>query len=140
MPSFKSLFQTDAEVIPDDQDETLAKEYLKKWDEYLSPRVGDYIIMPDGTYERFSHDWIDSLQTSPGGSFHLGDGFTSFSGALNPSIPIEDIHPIDFKMCGNFWMWHHGFPGYHNAVGVTALCRVFVHKNYQGRPIRPGRW
>lgn len=134
------LYQMHSETVPDERDVELATQYLKHWNAILKPRVGDYIIMPDGTYERFSYDWDTGLQTSPGGSFHLGDGYASFSGGLNPVIPNESILPTDLKMVGDFWMAHNGYLCASCGVGVTALCRVYVHSDYKGARIRPGSW
>jgi hypothetical protein len=103
-------------------------------DEHPGPRVGDYVIFPDdisrdGEYERqverFSHDWGDALQTSPGGSWYLGDGYASFSGALNPSIPKSHLIDTGETRPGQFWFFKDNSPRAYNGIDVQAPCRVY---------------
>jgi hypothetical protein len=81
--------------------------------------------MPGGELERFSHDWGDGLQTSPGGSWYMGEGYVSFSGGLNPTIPIERIERTEETRDGCFWLFHHNFWGTGRGVDFRAPCRVY---------------
>lgn len=115
-------------IVPDKRDEELAKKYLAKWDKTKGPRVGDYIIMPSGKYERFSYIWEDGIQTSPGGQFSLENGFMGFSGSLNRAVPKKLIAKTNQTKAGNCWMAHHGNLCAACDVGVKARCRVYRHK------------
>ena len=119
--------------VPDARDQEIAEQRIKKWDECQGPRVGDYCIMPDGTYERFAYDWGDALQTCINGSFYLGDGYASMSGGLNPSIPKSQIFPTGEIKKGWFWIFHHDYWTAHNGVNLRAGCRVFKYDPCGGR-------
>ena len=112
-------------VEPDFKDQAIAELRINEWNKDTDPRVGDYVIMPDGTFERFSYRWPEGLQTSKGGSFYLGTGYASFSGGLNPSIPNEKIQGTTEKKTGTFWIFHHDYMTAFNSVGVRAECRVY---------------
>ncbi len=121
------LFCTDR-PIPDEIDLGIANKRLMQWDEISGPRVGDFIIMQDGSYQRISNDWFDGrLQTSESGSYYLGNGLVSMSGWLNPSIPLNEIVPTTLKKEGNFWFFHNDMQAGSNSIGVKALCRVYQH-------------
>ncbi len=103
-------------------------------DEHPGPRVGDYVLFPDdmprdGKYERqverFSHDWEDALQTSPGGSWYLGNGYASFSGSLNRSIPKVRLEDTGEVRLGSFWFFSNDHARAHNGIDVQAPCRVY---------------
>lgn len=91
-----------------------------------APRVGDFVILTDGTLERFSHDWGDSLQTSPGGSWYMGNnGYIEFSGGLNPSIPKNQLTRLSNFKDGRFWFFQHDFARANNGVDFLVPCRTF---------------
>jgi len=125
MTSLFSLYQVDYPHVPDERDQAIAVERLNRLDAELKPRVGDFVIMPDGSYERFSYDWGTGLQTCISGSFYLGYGYVSMSGSLNGLIPNSKIAITDEKKPGDFWFFHHDCAEAHRAVGVRALCRVY---------------
>lgn len=115
----------DPDVRPDDRDRSiLARKYIS-YDASAWAKVGDWLRFHDGSYERFSHDWGDGLQTCGGGSFYLGDGYASFSGSLNPAIPNEVIRETTGYAVGRFWFFHHDMPRAHSAVYVEMLVRVW---------------
>lgn len=117
----------------DDRDAELRARYLAAWDRIEGPRVGDYVDLPDGSRRKFTHDWGDGLQTTCGPrhpchgdtSFYLGDGYTSFSGSLDPAIPRDKIQATDEVADGRFWFFHHGHTQAHNGVYFSVPCRVF---------------
>jgi hypothetical protein len=122
-----TLHKDNHNVIPDDRDYEIAGNRLAAWDERTGPRVGDFVIMPDGTTERFSHDWGEDIQTCFHGSFHLGDGYASMSGSLNAAIPKDKIIDTGFKAPGRFWFFHHDYWTAHHGVGLVADCRVYQY-------------
>jgi hypothetical protein len=110
---------------PDDRDQQIAIARLKAFDQDPTPRMGDYVIMPDGSYERFCHDWYTEIQTCYYGSFYLGNGYASMSGSLNHGIPYENIEITMEQRPGDFWFFHHDYQTAHYGIGVKALCRVY---------------
>ena len=97
------------------------------------PRMGDYILFPTGELERFSHDWGESLQTSPSGSFHLQGSGHLTCGGLNPATPLCNIKPTMATLPGLFWFFHHGRAGAGRAVHCSIPCRVFsTSATYEG--------
>jgi hypothetical protein len=123
----------------DERDQEILDKRLEKWNQIDGPRVGDFIRMLDGSVRRFAHKWDDSIQpTSSEGnseSFYLPGGGASYSGGLDPAIPLENIKPArvfvkgiheDETKYGRFWFFHHGYPRANNAVYFQVSCRVFV--------------
>jgi len=90
------------------------------------PRVGDFVIMPDGTKRRCAHAWDDGMQTSGGGSFSVGrNGRASMSGSLYPSQLWEYFKDTGLVEPGRFWFFHHGISGAGRGVDVYLPCRVY---------------
>ena len=122
------LYKIHSGVDPDVKDVASARERLDKWNKRKGARVGDYVIMADGSLERFAHDWGDSIQTCKSGSFYFGRGFASMSGALNPSIPKAKLRDTGTFKSGNFWFFHHDYWTASNAVGLSLSCRIFRYE------------
>lgn len=128
---FTKLYEiSGSECKPDDYDKGMVDAYLSSWNSHFvnspdCPRVGDYVIMTDGTYERAAHIWDDAIQTCNSGSFSLGNGYASMSGGLNRGIPKTGIVPTGEIKEGNFWAFHHNNWNAHNAIGIRCACRVF---------------
>ena len=91
------------------------------------PRVGDFIKMEDERLMRFSHDWDDAgLQVSEGGSFYLQPGgHLSYSGALDPIVPLAHIQETSKVLLGQCWFFHHDYAMKDNGVYTVIPCRVF---------------
>jgi hypothetical protein len=71
--------------------------------------------------------WPDSVQTSDGGSFYLGDGYMSFSGSLYTSVPIETLTLIEGTRREAWaWFFHHDHRTAHNSVHVCVPVRVWM--------------
>lgn len=114
----------------DDKDAELARERLASWNERQGPRVGDWVDMPDGTQRRFTHNWGDSLQTTCGNgdneSFYFASpGGMSYSGGLDPSIPVERLQDTGEFRQGRAWFFHHDHSGANRGVYFTIPCRVY---------------
>lgn len=123
----------DYPVQPDDYDKGMVDTFLKSWNSHFhnspdKPRVGDYVILSDGSYERAAYVWEDGVQTCTGGSFHLANGYASMSGSLNSAIPPEKIVTTGETKEGTFWTFHHDYWTAHHAIGVKCACRVFKVK------------
>ena len=124
------LYQKDYPAKPDDYDKGMVGAYLQQWNSHFCntpdlPRVGDYVIMPDGTYERAAYVWPEGIQTCKSGSFALANGYASMSGSLNPSIPKEKFRNTGRTKEGHFWTFHHNSWCADNAIGIRTGCRVF---------------
>ncbi len=94
-----------------------------------NPRIGDYCLLLDGTLRRFTHNWGDSIQTTPEkqeGSFYLSDeGLADYSGGLDRSIPLSRFILTKETKKGNFWFFHHNEYKAHNGVYFELDCRVY---------------
>ena len=129
--SFIRIFRIDYDefnrpVDPDEIDHNNVTKKLILFNRSPDPRVGDYVIVPDGTYERFSyfHEGI-GLQTTTGGSFFLGDGAASYSGGLKSVISLKNLERTRERKPGIFWAFHHNDMRAHNGIGIEAVCRVY---------------
>jgi hypothetical protein len=116
-----------AHPVFDAVDYEIVQKRLRLWNENPRPRVGDWLVYPDGTGKRFSHDWGNGLQVSAGGSFYLGNGWVEFSGSLDPSIPDAQIKPTDRTLYGTVWIFHHNDARAHNGVVTDIPCRVYEY-------------
>lgn len=97
----------------------------------LLPRAGDYIDFADGVTRRVSHVWDwpaggETVQTSDGGSFYLGEGYCSFSGGLHPGIPLTTLTKTETVRDGAVWFFHHDTHRAFNAVYTTIPCAVYA--------------
>ena len=120
-------------------DELLARRSRQR-EEEDRPSVGDFVVFPDPSRpggvreERIAHDYGDdvgAVQTAPGGSFYLGDGYASFSGALNPTIPTAALTPTGEVRSGRSWFFSGDYVRADNGIDVRAPCRVY---RYEGKP------
>ena len=118
----------------DDRDSELLSERVARWNARPGPRVGDFILMLDGTTRRFAHNWVNSLQTTyvwrngrqDTGSFYFDrSGYMSMSGSLDDPIPLDQIVDTGELRAGSAWFFHHDWAQAHNGVYVNVMCRVF---------------
>jgi len=120
----------------DERDQKLLDARIEARNTIPESRNGDFVRFRNGKIERISHDWEDEIQTSPikAGSFYLGrEGSASFSGSLNPSIPVDSLTLTPEVRQGAFWFFHHDWPGAGQGVSCTAPCRVFdTSAEYRG--------
>lgn len=109
----------------DSRDQLIRQERLEALDDVAGPRVGDFVMFPDGPLRRISHIWDDGVQTSDGGSWYLGHGYVSFSGSLfgvtahNQLVRTRCFEPAPV------WFFHHDYHTAHNAVHTTLPFRVY---------------
>ena len=93
------------------------------------PDVGDYIRMKDGTLRRFTHKWDDGIQVTvrgQSGSFYmLTNGAASYSGSLDPSVPMNKIRRTDETALGTFWFFDGERSGAGRGIDCAIPCRVF---------------
>jgi|GEM_PF-5726157 len=121
--------KTIAEPKFDAIDEAILDKRFARFIARGGPAVGDYVIMPDGDYRRFTYDWGDDIQTTSGcgnESFYLtAGGAMDYSGGLDDAIPkAQLIHCEEYKP-GTVWFFHHDDHRAHNGVYVQVPCRVY---------------
>lgn len=120
----------------DSRDADILAGRIAEWNKIDGPRVGDYVRMLDGSLRRFTHDWGDEIQTTCGDqhpcrenqSFHFGNGYMSFSGSLDPSIPKTTLDQTSEVIEGPAWFFHHDFMQAHSGVYCKVPCRVYQQK------------
>lgn len=115
------------------EDFELLKEYSCAYQKkfiFNEPIIGDCLQLPDGQIVYFCHIHTDSIQTCPGGSFHLSpSGFLSFSGGLDSGISISDIELSNEKSALPIWFCHRGFLTAGSAIYARIECRVWKTKS-----------
>jgi hypothetical protein len=116
----------------DERDAAIVATRTASLDELDGPRVGDYVRFADGTERRISYatpaEWlpeVDSIQTSDGGSWYLGDGYVSFSGGLHPGVERASLTLTDETQRGSVWIFHHDYATAHNGVNASIPFRVY---------------
>lgn len=115
----------------DETDKAKLADRAKARESLTGPLVGDYVVMPDGTLRRFTHDWGDEIQTTVKGfqydaSFHIGrDGYMSFSGSLDRGVPKDRLTLTGEVKDGSCWFFSHDYAEGGNGVRVTLPCRVY---------------
>lgn len=126
---------TFAELFPapelDDRDRAILEDRENAWNKRKGPRVGDWIRFADGSELQISHLWdyeeieVKKAQYTYGGSFYLGSDYQSFSGGLEPGIPLDSLVLTPESKPGNVWFFHHNQARAHNGVNATVACRVY---------------
>jgi len=105
-------------------------ERLDNFDAVKGAKVGDWIKGYDGKMTRFTHAWGDGIQTGGGmGSFYLcSNGYASYSGGLDSSVPYDLIELTDDYKDGQFWIFHKEWSGAGRGVYYNHPCRVWRMK------------
>jgi hypothetical protein len=113
----------------DEKDAAIVAERMARLDTCEGPRVGDFVVFPDGETRRISCDWgrdcEPAIQTSEGGSFYLTEHGASFSGSLYTTIPTASLTDTGEKRPGDVWIFHHNFSGAGRGVHASPLFRVY---------------
>lgn len=120
---------TQARFTFDARDEELRQQGLTYWNAAKGPRVGDHVMLADGTLHRISTKTNKQFQLSEprfGASFHWCWWYCSYSGGhqkvLHPLASLEDTG----ESCdGNVWVFHHEQAGAHRGVSCTIPCRIY---------------
>jgi hypothetical protein len=105
---------------------------IKKLNEHNGPRVGDFVIMPDGTTRRFTYDWKEAggIQTTNANStdisFYLNSyGRCDFSGGLDDPIPHDCLEDTLDNRLGSVWFFSRDMARAHNGVYAKVAFRVY---------------
>lgn len=108
----------------------ILEECMSAFNQLDGPRVGDFLLMPNGKFTRFTHKWDDHMQT--GGhtqsQYYLGPGYLSYSGGLDPGIKIKEIELTEMTKNGKVWFFSEGHAGADNDVSYMVQFRVYTCK------------
>lgn len=117
--------------VLDERDTAILARRTAMLDADTDLRVGDFVRFADGTLRRVSHIWRDeqdrpeSVQTSNGGTYYLGDGYVSMSGGLYRGVPASTLSLTAESRDGWVWFFHHDWTRAHNGVDVMVPFRVY---------------
>jgi hypothetical protein len=110
--------------------EELLLDRTIKYDKDTSPRVGDFLLLPNGEYDRFTYKGGNHLQTGGiCGSYYLGNGYETYSGSLDRGIKLVDIEFADNFKTGKVWFFNHDIARAHNGVYFEIKQRVYKLKH-----------
>ena len=90
-------------------------------------RAGDYVRHLSSKMDRVTHVWDDSAQTGGGqSSYYLGEGgYVSYSGGLDPGIPLAKLVLTDEVKKGMVWFFSRDHHTAHNGVDFSIDFRVY---------------
>ena len=107
---------------------TLFNKLKKKFNSEKGVRVGDY-VKHKGKYTRVTYIWEHDGQAQTGGSklssYHLGNGYTSYSGGLDSGHNIKNLKLTKEKRLGQVWIWDRGLAGGGRGVDFMMQFKVF---------------
>ena len=112
-------------------DKTDDKDHNLFWERYYAfmnrpSLLGHYVKLPDGTFDRITHQWETHAQAGGnGGSYYLASDGVSYSGGLTSGYPIDKLVKNRNFHSGNFWIFHHDWQRAHNGVYFPADCRFY---------------
>lgn len=112
-----------------DRDFEILKERETKRKAIKEPLVGDWVIMPSGSWLRIAHDWDEyGMQLCKNGSFSLAEnGKMSMSGSLLPMIKRHVLRDANVWHNAECWFFSENFWGAHRGVYVLASCKVWEY-------------
>lgn len=91
---------------------------------------GDYIRMPDGSYERVTVAYlVNNIQIGAheGSRVYISkSGKGQYSGGCGDSIPLEKISPTNEYKDGLAWHWHTGEVKAHNSIEFKIKWKVWT--------------
>ena len=90
-------------------------------------REGDYVRHLIGKMDRVTYVWPESAQTGGGqGSYYLGEGgYVSYSGGLDPGIPLTKLVLTDEVKKGMIWFFSRDYHIAHNGIDFSIDFRVY---------------
>ncbi len=91
-------------------------------------KAGDVIRFNDGKLARMAHVWDDCIQPTihiNSGSFYVGEGYMSYSGGLESSIPMDKFTRTNETIPARAWFFHNDWAQAHNGIDVMIDCPVW---------------
>lgn len=112
------------------RNQEILRECLEGINSKEGPRVGDWVYMKgEDQPRRFTYDWGDDIQTTdrPGdmGSFHISEYGCSYSGALDPGLPKNQLVLTDEVKEGRVWWFDMGWAGAGRGIETKVPFRVY---------------
>lgn len=99
---------------------------LADHDKRVGPRVGDWVEFTDGITRRLSHDWGETMQTSDGGNYYLGnEGISLSNGSLHRGIDVGTLVLTSEMRLAPVWFFSHDNWTAQNGVHIRVPVRVF---------------
>lgn len=111
--------------------EQILADRMARFDRMPGPRVGDFLRLPRidprvPEFDRFTHDWGDTLQTGGmSGSYYHGGSHLCYSGGLDPGIAKADIVATGETWHGEVWFFDRDIAGKGRGVYFSAPMRIF---------------
>lgn len=105
----------------------ILKSRMAEFNAEKGARVGDFLLLPNGKYDRFTHAWDDHIQTGGygNGSYYFGGKWVSYSGGLDPGVKYKDIEQTEATKDGAVWFFSKNHARAFNAVYYHIPFRVF---------------
>ena len=105
----------------------LINKRIEQFSKVDGPRVGDYIILKDGTYGRFTSEWDDKIQIGGevNGSYYFGYGYLSHSGGCGRAINQTNMELTSEIYIGTVWFSCDDISGADRRVYANIEHRVF---------------
>lgn len=124
---------TCVERLLDERDQAIVDQRMAAVARIPGPRVGDFVLFPDGMERRISYiwpagdGWPGSVQTSElgDGRYYLGRAGLDFSGSLHPGVSEETLTDTGATREGDAWIFHRDAHRAHNGVDFKAPFRVY---------------
>lgn len=105
--------------------ECVAKFYA---DDGKTPRLGDFVELPDGSMRRLCAQWPGEFQVTPtetSGCFNIDGGSIDYSGSLEPCVDATRLR-FDWRYrLGQVWFFKDGMPAAHAGIDAEIPFRVF---------------
>lgn len=109
----------------------ILKKRFERFEKIPEPRIGDYLILPNGCKRRFTHHWGTEIQITLwgiGGSFYLSHcGSASFSGGLDAGLSVKKMVKTEEVQMGKFWFFANNEVKAHNSIEVLMPCAVWQY-------------
>jgi len=115
----------------DERNRAILAGNVELWEARPGPRVGDFVILPDGGVRRFTQDMGTGLQiTSPDDPigqfrFYIRSGWMTYTGDKDSAILKGRLTLTDEKRNGHAWFFHHNVFNATKSVHIVMPCRVF---------------
>ena len=105
----------------------ILKRRISAFNAIKTIREGDYVRHLSGRMDRVTYVWPDSAQTRGcQESFYLGEGgYVSYSGGLDPDIPLTILVLTDEVKKGMIWFFSRDHHTAHNGVDFMIDFRVY---------------
>lgn len=114
----------------DSLDQTILTTRIDAWNKRGGARVGDKVIMPDGSIRRLAHHYGQRIQTTSAHQptdqrYYFGHGYCSFSGSLGEVFDLSALEDTGSVDEAPVWFFHHDQAQAFNAVHAHIPCRVY---------------